>query len=69
MPASSRPYRRPLAGEPCPLARGIASARCITAASELTLGAFDKTQVYRVLRKPLVWSELMWVIRTCLANV
>jgi CheY-like chemotaxis protein len=36
----------------------------ITAASELTLGAFDKSEVYGVLRKPLVWSELMRVIRT-----
>jgi CheY-like chemotaxis protein len=39
----------------------------ITAASELTLGAFDKTQVYRIVRKPLIWSELIRVIRTCLA--
>lgn len=38
----------------------------VTAASDLTLGAFDHRQVFRLLRKPLAWSGLMRAIRDCM---
>lgn len=44
----------------------LARTILVTGASDLTLGAFDKSQVFRLLRKPLAWSGLMRAIRECI---